>query len=59
MKHIEKALLLESIEEIEEEIKERSELRQQMVGRLYPSILYSEICQLNIRCSDLRKLKNE
>jgi len=57
MRHIKEALLLESIEEIEQEVKERGELRQQMVGQLYPSILYDEICQLNVRCSDLRKLK--
>jgi hypothetical protein len=59
MRHISEALLLESIEEIEQEVKERGELRQQMVGQLYPSILYSEICQLNGRCSDLRKRKEE
>lgn len=57
MRHITEALLLESIEEIEEEVKKRSELGQQMVGQLYPSILYDEICQLNARCSDLRRLK--
>ena len=59
MRHISEALLLESIEEIEEEVKKRSELREQMVGQLYPSILYNEICQLNGRCSDLRRLKKE
>ena len=59
MKDINEALKLESIEEIEQEVKKRGELRQRMVGRLYPSIIHDEICQLNARCSDLRRLKNE
>ena len=59
MRGINEALLLESIEEIEKEVSERSELRDQMVGQLYPSILYDEICQLNGRCSDLKRLKKE
>jgi hypothetical protein len=50
---IEEALKLESLEEIQNEVTKRSELRQQMVGQLYPSILYDEICQLNGRYSDV------
>lgn len=57
MRDINEALLLESIEEIEKEVKERGELINQMVGQLYPNILYVEICQLNGRCSDLIRLK--
>ena len=59
MKDIEEAIKLESIEEIEQEVKDRGELRERMVGRLYPSIIHDEICQLNARCSDLIRFKNE
>ena len=47
MKHINEALQLTSVEEIEEEIKQRKELRATMVGQLYPSILTDEIYKLN------------
>jgi len=49
MKYIKDALLLDSLEEIKEEIKERQELKKLMVGQLYPSILTDEIYQLNMK----------
>jgi hypothetical protein len=56
MKNIEEAIQLTSIDEIEEEIRQRRELRATMVGQLYPSILSEEIYKLSILC---RNLENE
>lgn len=57
MKNIEEAIQLNSIDEIEEEIKQRKELRSTMVGQLYPSILTDEIYKLNEKLSDIRHSK--
>lgn len=57
MKNINEAIQLNSIEEIEEEIKQRKELGKQMVGQLYPSILMDEIYKLNERLWNIRNSK--
>lgn len=38
--------LQEIAEELLQEIKKRKELRNQMVGQLYPSIVFEEECKL-------------
>jgi len=58
MIYIKDALLLESIEEIQSEVNDRIELRQQMVGQLYPSILTDEISQLNSKIWEIKYRKN-
>ena len=57
MKNINEAIQLNSIDEIEEEIKQRRELGKQMVGQLYPSILMDEICKLNERLWNIKNSK--
>ena len=57
MKHIDEAIQLNSIDEIEEEIRQRKELRATMVGQLYPSILTDEIYKLNEKLWDIRHAK--
>jgi hypothetical protein len=63
MKEIGEALKLESLEEIQAEIKERQDLRSTMVGTLYPAVLTDEIQMLSLRQSQLeisqRQTKNE
>lgn len=46
-----------TIEEIEKAILERCELIKQLVGQLYPSILWSEISQLRERQAELCRKK--
>ena len=58
MKTIEEALLLNNTDEIESEILERHNLIEQMVGNLYPSILYGEIDKLTSRRWEILKQKN-
>jgi hypothetical protein len=57
MKNIEEAIQLNSIDEIEEEIRQRKELRATMVGQLYPRILTDEIYKLNEKLWDIRHSK--
>jgi len=46
---------LETIEQVNEQIKLRSELMDQMVGNLYPSILRDEIEILRHRCIQIKE----
>ena len=57
MKNIEEAIQLNSIDEIEEEIRQRKELRATMVGQLYPRILTDEIYKLNEKLWNIRHSK--
>ena len=57
MKNIDEAIQLNSVDEIEEEIIQRNELRATMVGQLYPSILTDEIYKLNEKLWDIRHAK--
>jgi len=54
MLSIDEALKLTDIDKIHEQVSLRWELIRKMVGRLYPSILRNEICQLNCRASDIK-----
>jgi hypothetical protein len=49
MKNIEDVLLFTDIKEI----AKRQELIYQMVGQLYPSILWDEITRLRMKCMEL------
>lgn len=53
MKSVDELLKNATAKEIEVEVKLRFELRNEMVGQLYPSILLDEIKVLNSRMSDL------
>lgn len=53
MKSVDELLKNATAKEIEVEVKLRFELRNEMVGQLYPSILLDEIRVLNSRMSDL------
>jgi len=53
MKPFLEALKLQTIEELEIEIRLRSELRAQMVGTLYPQMLTAEIQDLNECIADI------
>lgn len=55
MKDITEVLKSESLEEIQAEIQERKDLRNQMVGNLYPAVITDEIQKLNFRCSEIQK----
>ena len=57
MKNIDEAIQLNSVDEIEEEIIQRNELRATMVGQLYPSILTDVIYKLNEKLWDIRHAK--
>lgn len=46
-----------TIEEIEEKIEYRLKLIKQLVGQLYPSILWDEISQLRERQAELCRKK--
>lgn len=54
MEPINEALQLFDLDKIQEEINERVELINQMVGSLYPAILYDEIVSLRSRDWDIR-----
>lgn len=43
-----------SIKELQQEISERVELRKQMAGNLYPSILSDEIYAINNRILEIK-----
>ena len=58
MKDIKDALQLVDLKEIQQEINERRELIRQMVGSLYPSIIYDEIFKLNYRYSEIKNVKS-
>lgn len=47
MRTIEEALNLNSLEEVEKEISERTVLMNQMVGWLYKGVIQEEISKLN------------
>jgi len=49
------ALELSKISEVQEQITSRCKLIEQMVGKLYPSILWDEVCKLNGYASILRR----
>ena len=51
---IKKALELNSLDEINNEISERYELLSKMVGTLYPQIIMYEINQLNIKILEIK-----
>jgi hypothetical protein len=51
---IEECIKLTSVEDLDKQIDLRRNLIRQMVGTLYPSILFSEIDQLSTKAARLR-----
>lgn len=54
MKIIPEKDIPDSIESLEAQIMVRRELQQQMVGRVYPSVLEDQICRLARRVSTIK-----